>query len=134
MTTTTLEAAPFNVATHNGTITIISRRTGAHRTVDIRTCEYKDGSLHRVVSLLSGPDNTSDYRGFGECTSTGARVWSKHAGSEVFTWIVKALNHPERYLDQVEFRFEGRCRICNRKLTTPQSLASGIGPTCAARE
>lgn len=124
----------FNIRTHNGTLTIVSRETGSHRTVDIRTATYKDGSLHRIVSLLSGPDNESDYRGFAEVTATGARVWRKHAESKTFCWIVKALNHPERYLNQVDFRFEGRCRVCDRKLTNPASLASGIGPTCEGRE
>ena len=130
----TATAALFNVRTHNGTLTIVSRETGAHRTVDIRTAKYKDGSLHRIVALLTGPDNTSSYTGFGECTATGVRVWRKHQDSMVFCWLARAINHPERYADQVDFRFEGRCRICDRKLTTPSSLTSGIGPTCAGRE
>lgn len=28
---------------------------------------------------------------------------------------------------------EGRCVICNRPLTDPESIRAGIGPTCAAR-
>lgn len=28
---------------------------------------------------------------------------------------------------------EGRCYVCNRKLTTPESIEFGIGPICAAR-
>lgn len=132
MTDATLQL--FNVRTHNGTLTIVSHATGDHRTVDIRTAKYADGSLHRIVALLVGPDNNSDYRGFGECTTTGVRVWRKHQGSQVFCWLARALNHPERFTDQVDFRFAARCRICDRKLTTPESVASGIGPTCAGRE
>lgn len=132
--TTATEIELFNVRTHNGTLTIKSRATGEHRTVDIRTCKYKDGSLHRVVSLLVGANNETDYQGFGECHATGARVWTRHANSKTYCWLTKALNHPERYLDQVEFLFEARCRICDRKLTTPESVRTGIGPTCAGRE
>jgi hypothetical protein len=27
-----------------------------------------------------------------------------------------------------------RCRVCNRRLTDPESIASGIGPKCKATE
>lgn len=27
-----------------------------------------------------------------------------------------------------------RCRVCDRRLTTPASRAAGIGPVCAARD
>jgi hypothetical protein len=28
---------------------------------------------------------------------------------------------------------EGRCGACGRRLTTPESISSGLGPVCAGR-
>jgi len=131
--TTTTTARPFDIATHNGTITIQSLETGAHRTVQIKTEKWGDDEK-RIAKLLRGTDNESDYYGFAFVDTNGARLWNKHKSSETLDWICRAITNPERFEHKVKFLFEGRCRICNRKLTTPQSLASGIGPTCEGRE
>lgn len=132
----TAEARPFEVATHNGCITIQSH-TGEHRTVQIRTqpadSTFKPGA--RIVSLLVGGDNEHDYQGFGEVLEDGTvRLWYRFRDNAFHKWMAKFLAAPERYADKVQVNFEGRCRKCNRKLTTPASVASGIGPTCSGRE
>jgi hypothetical protein len=126
--------APFQVATHNGIITIKSRTTGEHRTLRIHT-QPKDAKFaagERVVEILSGPD---DYRGFAFVKSDGSVIlWKKYRDSDFYVWIARFLRHPERFLNRVEINFEGKCRRCNRDLTTPESVASGIGPTCAGMD
>lgn len=129
--------APFQVATHNGIITIKSRTTGEHRTLRIHT-QPKDAKFaagERVAEILSGSDNTSDYRGFAFVKSDGSvHLWKKYQDSDFYQWVARFLRHPERFLNKVEINFEGKCRRCNRDLTTPESVSSGIGPTCQGLE
>jgi hypothetical protein len=35
--------------------------------------------------------------------------------------------------DSIEFRHEGRCCVCSRPLTNPESIDAGIGPECASK-
>lgn len=128
---------PFDISTHNGIVSMLSLRTGEHRTFRIRT-QKEDAKFmpgKRLVAILAGPDNESDYRAFGVLDDDGQiHLWKKHQSEKFYQWVALALMHPERFLDRVEFSFDGRCRRCNRLLTDPQSVASGIGPTCAGIE
>lgn len=128
---------PFDIATHNGIVTMRSLRTGEHRTFRIWTKSKESNFMpgRRVVGLLSGPDNESDYRAFGVMDDDGRiHLWRKHQGERFYQWAAAALSAPEQFLHQVEFSFDGRCRRCNRLLTDPDSVASGIGPHCAGQE
>jgi len=127
----------FNLATHNGFVSMLSKRTGEHRTFRIWTqsqdCEFMPE--RRLVGLLSGPDNSTDYVAFGVLSKSGDAIhlWKRHKDSEFFRWVAAALLAPDRFADRVEWSFDGRCRVCNRLLTCPESVASGIGPVCAER-
>lgn len=128
---------PFEIKTHNGVITMKSLRTGEHRTFRIRTMKADAKFLpgKRIIELLQGPDNENDYRSFGMVGDNGrVCLWKKHQSETFYTWVATALEHPEKFLDRVEFSFEGRCRRCNRLLSDPASVASGIGPTCSGVE
>ena len=125
------EMVSFSIKTHNGYLTIRSRNSGEHRTVKIWTqkedAEFFGG--RRLVGLLSGPDNESDYQAFGFIGDDDRIVlWKKHRESDFYLWLARFLNHPERFASKVEVNFDGRCRRCNRTLTTPGSVESGIGP------
>ena len=129
----------FSLATHNGTITLRNPETGEHRTFNIATRDFK-GEERRVLSLLVGPDNTSDFQGFAFVLDTGViRVWrrfrefngmSQHERLAKCLQSMRALEESGR----LEVFTEGRCRRCNRTLTTPESVESGIGPVCREKE
>jgi len=86
----------------------------------------------RLLGLLTGPDNESDYRTFGVLGDDGQiHLWKKHQGDKFYQWVALALVNPERFLDKVDFSFDARCRKCNRLLTCKNSVESGIGPVCA---
>lgn len=128
----------FDVRTHNGFVSMVSKRTGEHRTFRVWT-QSDDSSFmpgRRLVGLLSGPDNESDYIAFGVLSESGdcIHLWKKHKESAFFRWVAAALLDPVRYSDRVDFSFDGRCRRCNRLLTCPESVESGIGPICSERE
>lgn len=124
----------FSVATHNGYITIHNPKTGDHRTFSIVTSGKMGGK--RVVSMLTGPDRDDwrDWVGFGFVGEDGSiTVWRKHAGT-VFEKMAKLLERPKHGEEYgLSYMFEGRCRVCNRALTNPESIITGIGPVCAGR-
>ncbi len=134
-------APAFNLATHNGEITVHNRVTGAHRTFRVAT-QPKDSTFapgKRIVSLLVGPDNTSDYQAFGFVDRFGeVYCWNKFKGTggkrSDFERFAAILSNPAGFAARgLEFSFSGRCRVCNRPLTRPDSIARGTGPTCGGR-
>lgn len=124
----------FDITTHNGRITLRNPSTGGHRTLRIRTIpkDSKFAPGQRVAELLIGGDNDNDYQGFGFVVGGTVSVW-RSKQTQAFAWYAKFLANPERF-PEIEVFFEGRCRVCNRALTTPESVESGIGPVCEGRE
>lgn len=114
------------------TLTIRSTKTDARFTYKVQLSD--DGKRH-FVKLLRGQDNTSDYTYLGQVRDgrfslTQASKAGANAPSVVaFNWLVGHWEDP-----QVEVWHEGSCGRCGRKLTVPESIESGIGPTCAGRE
>lgn len=134
-TTLTVDFADvFSVATHNGWITIHNPKTDDHRTFQIATSKSMGGK--RVVSMLTGPDREDwrNWTGFGFASEDGSiNVWRKHEGS-VFEKMARLLERPDLGEEYgLNYLFEGRCRVCNRALTNPESIRTGIGPVCAGR-
>lgn len=120
-----------NILTHNGVFTVKNPLTGEHRTYKIRT-QKPDANFapgKRVVSMLTGSDNTHDYTGFGFVLDTGIQVWKKQAHMAAHAKMLENLAEHAR-TGKVEVFAATRCRVCNRTLTTPESVASGIGPIC----
>lgn len=96
------------------------------------------------VSLLSGPQNTSDYTYLGKLIpSTGAVVLTEKSRFSDDTLVVKLIRrvvarvwaNEAAEIEKAGFdvHHEGRCGCCGRPLTTPQSILSGIGPVCAEK-
>lgn len=138
MSTETLDATEFAIATHNGTITVNNPATGSHRTFQIRTQkpDAKFAPGERIVSLLTGPNNEQDFTSFGFVKPDGKIiVWRKHQGTQFERFarmLMNAKDEAARF--GLCFMWSATCRKCNRKLTTVESILSGIGPTCEGRE
>jgi len=130
----------------NGFLTVTNQTTGEHRTFRVRTqkedAKFAPGS--RIVSLLIGPDNTSDYQGFGFVQDNGWITLWKRNRTPQYEGLAKAIRLGYRALERGEDTFttpkaiytvqlSKRCLRCNRVLTSPESLERGIGPECASR-
>ena len=123
----------------NATVTLVSTKTGTRFTYKIRANDEGDVFF---VSLLSGPDNESDYsylgriaRGVfwqGRKVPKAGDVGPDAPSSLAFKWAWERLCKGVM-LDSLEIWHEGRCARCNRKLTVPSSIASGWGPECAGK-
>jgi hypothetical protein len=117
----------------DGTVTV-RLSNGKHFTYRLET--VKRGALegNRIVSLLIGPDNERSYKGFAFINESGdegeynLNVWRKCRGERYDKHALilsgMAKDHVDEYLQA------GRCQICGRKLTTPESIKAGIGPVC----
>ena len=125
----------FNLATHNGVITVENTNRGTHRTFRIRTQkdDAKFAPGERILSLLTGPDNTRSYTQIAFVKDDGSiRLWGRF---QQYERLIKVLLEPDYYRTiGFAYHYEGHCRRCNRLLTTPESLRSGIGPVCDGRE
>jgi len=133
----------------HGTFTIVSNKTGARFTyrlnmpkdapkVDERNRPVrKDRPLPIFVSVLTGPDNTRDHRFIGTIW-IHKKVFSHSLKSKIgydapsvaaFRWFYLNLSD-HRVLDFCEVWHEGKCGVCGRKLTVPESIERGMGPVC----
>lgn len=144
MNTETKKVYP-ELFTHNGRFTIQNRESGQHRTFKVSTkapdSDFAPG--RRVVGLLTGPDNEESYTGFGFVNEDHIQVWSSkrgkagaksafdHYADMLFSLVVDGGFSP--YAEKYTLLEETVCRVCNRPLTTPESIKSGIGPICAER-
>ena len=138
---TTAVAARAFMTAGNSTVTMVSTKTGTRFTYRIRAND--DGDVF-FVSLLRGADNTADYSYLGRIDQQ-ARFWAGRKtpkpgdtgptapSSLAFKWAWERLCKGVM-LDSLEIWHEGRCGRCNRKLTVPSSIASGLGPECAGKE
>jgi hypothetical protein len=120
----------------NATFTVTSKRTGTRYTYKVQASD--DGNMH-FVSVLSGPDNWTNYRYFGLIRNgqfhfanpAKAKVSAEAPSAKGFAWL---WNHIDADLSKaVEVHHEGKCCCCGRKLTVPQSIITGIGPECAKK-
>lgn len=119
-------------------ITIQSHATKAHYTYKIKKAkgDFKDNRVF-FVSLLHGPDNTSDYAYLGLINRDTRffRLTGKSRYTEDST-AVKAFKYMfDKLINNlpmsIDIFHEGCCARCGRRLTTPESIKRGIGPECA---
>lgn len=136
---TVADAKTFALA-GNAILTLESLRTGAHFTYKIRESKPAEGSTAskapvHFVSLLNGPDNTNDFmyigliKPSGEFTLTAKSRAGANAASVVafkYFWSLQG----EAFPAQLVVHHENRCGRCNRTLTVPESITSGLGPEC----
>lgn len=127
---------------HNGEFTIESPK-GGHRTFKIKTAKHGALKGKRIISMLVGQDNTTDYKSFGEISNDNQNVivwyrfrnnggnWEKYANLLKDMILNKESSH--WHTQGYKLHESTVCRICNRKLTTPESIKSGIGPECSKR-
>jgi hypothetical protein len=121
----------------NATFTLRSEKTGTRYTYKIRQ-QNEDAPF--FVSVLRGSNNERDYQYigciFGEDRGTlkaGAKGMPSVPSFKALSWTLAQLCAHARIPEQLSIFHEGRCCACGRKLTTPESILSGIGPECAKK-
>lgn len=110
---------------------------GSHKTLRVRTSrDHKFAFGKRIVGLLIGPENTSDYEDFAFMfEDKGVVLWKRYRDKKVaeyadLLWYLGTVGPIEGF----QLRADERCLICNRPLTDPVSIDTGIGPICRGRQ
>lgn len=103
----------------------------SHRTFRLKT-QAKDADFapgNQIIEYLSGPDNDSDYTGFGfvDRNALGyfVRVWKRYKDNVALQRDAETLlSDPDGALSSAQ------CFACHRTLTVPASVNQGYGPEC----
>lgn len=121
------------------TVTLRSLNSGNRFTYKVELADKRNANDPNeipvwFVSLLNGPDNWTNYAYIGmiknnEFRHTAKSKVSKDAPSFLgFEFCFKSI--AAGTMRGFEFWHEGKCGRCGRKLTVPESVASGFGPEC----
>jgi hypothetical protein len=137
--------SPKAATIFNGTYTVQNTSTVNHRTFKIYTIS-KDSKFapgKRVIALLIGRNNENDYQSFGFVDDKGIYVWSRYRGTmkvssfDYFAHLIWELATKGTFVnkrgEKYSLLIEAKCLRCNRKLTEPESIRTGIGPICCGR-
>jgi len=94
----------------------------------------------RFVKVMTGADNEHDYTYIGHITEDRrfrldrrSRLAATAPSVRAWRWFWEVLRGRREALARCEVWHDGRCARCRRLLTVPSSVASGLGPVCAAR-
>ncbi len=138
----------------NSTFTLVSLTTGTRFSYRVRAPKLLSASALLptlwFVSVLTGPSNEADFQFMGSVFRPHSTVLAAREGlryhpspkskvsrtapsSLAFRWFVSRLAAGRGPAPVGEFWHEGKCGRCGRKLTVPESIASGLGPECAGR-
>ena len=116
----------------------VSNPGGEHYTYRI---VQRDESSPFFVSLLTGPDNMSDYQYLGIYNprthqmyrTSKSSLGDSHTPVKVLRWALDMVASSRLLPPGYSIHHEGKCCRCGRRLTTPQSIEAGIGPECSRR-
>jgi len=125
----------------NAYITIRSAKTGVRFTFRVKAKKSSDdGRIIHFVSLLRGPSNEDDFAYMG-CIiahttfsfTQKSRVTAKALSAKAWLWLFDCMIHDKPMSPSLEIWHEGRCGVCGRRLTVPESVSTGYGPECLGR-
>lgn len=138
----------------NAYVTIRSRKTSTRYTYRVSVApgavERGQDPLPYFIALLNGDNNEDSYTFFGTMFVDAetkfiqeyrhgrrTRISDKAPAVRAIHWVLgnlrrggTTLENPSNFLHQLEVWHDGRCGRCGRKLTVPESVASGFGPEC----
>lgn len=89
-----------------------------------------------LIDLMVGKDNESDFGFIGSVNNRGfykASPKSKVEGgvaNRTLVWLLTKLNNGVDLPEALEIKGASKCCRCAKKLTNPDSIDDGMGPTC----
>lgn len=130
------EQAAFVLA-GRAVFTLLNTKTGNRFTFRVAVPRRKrapESMWVGTVGVLTGPNNERDYTYIGTVFDNGnfrpSRNLTRRRSAQVFEWAWRRLMK-SGLPECVQLWHEGRCGRCGRALTDPESIARGLGPTCA---
>lgn len=126
----------------NSTFTV-SNPKGEHYTFKVKRTKHKDmnDKYKFFISVLTGSDYytylgmvVSPHDGYGHVTLTKASKFNiLSILFKVSNWAVEHVFADVPLPDGYKIDHAGKCGRCGRKLTTPESIESGLGPICRSK-
>ena len=124
----------------NATFTVVNTDTKKWFTFKVR--QPKNNNEIYFVSVLNGSDNSSSYTFLGTYFnesqsyrySKKSNISSDAQSAKVISWVFNRFVENEEKFPTVQVYHEGKCGSCGRKLTTPKSVKSGLGPICGGKD
>lgn len=115
----------------------VSNDSGSHYTFRINKKDGNRGPMY-FVKLLTGSDNMTSYTYMGMVNATQHRAYPTKASKynkdslvfKVLNWALNIIAFEKDVPEGYEILPSGTCFKCGRKLTTPESIKSGLGPHC----
>jgi len=133
------------------TLTIVNDISGGRVTIRFRRPKDREGNPFKavMVDVMTGSDNEVAYSFAGSLKGTTLKLSSKRKcpdakaknAKAILDWTFKRVaggfplegQKPDGTKFAVRVLHEGRCAMCGRKLTVPESIDTGIGPVCAGK-
>ena len=120
----------------NAIFTLVNSETGNRFTFRVR--RPKKDAPH-FVSVLTGPDTDNDFQFLGTIFEGKTYVHGRKSGigkdaqsARVAAWAFPRI-FEGTLPESIQVWHEGRCGKCGRRLTVPESIMIGLGPTCASK-
>lgn len=111
--------------------TLKSRKTENRFTYKVKASKDK-----KVFFVSVKIDSSFVYLGYIKDYARTEVIWTQKSKVQndskefvSFKWFLNHIGH-----EAIEFWHEGRCGHCSKKLTVPESIATGIGPVCLGRK
>jgi hypothetical protein len=131
----------------NATFTLVNESTGNRFTYRIRKAGYGTSTFNEnvgifYVSVLNGSDNNSSYTFLGTYFggtnqmyrhSLKSKIGISAGSNQVITWFFSKFIKNPTLFSTIKVHHAGKCGRCGKKLTTPESVKSGLGPKCGNR-
>lgn len=118
-------------------VTVTSKATGASYTYKV--AQAKNRASRFFVSVLTGPNNTSDFTYVGTWDegdslrlTKASRFTCDAPAYKAAAFTIEMVCRKGMLPKAMEIRHEGKCGRCARALTVPESIDRGIGPECWA--
>tara|TARA_R110000765_G_scaffold347472_1_gene437578 strand:+ start:494 stop:940 length:447 start_codon:yes stop_codon:yes gene_type:complete len=125
------------------TFTLTSAKSGNHFTFKANTAKSDDAKAYPplFIKVLDGPDNSWNgdwlYLGYiaadSDALKAGRKGHPEAPSYKALDWTLRKLFETGLIPAEVTIQHEGSCCRCNRQLTHPNSIASGIGPECSKK-
>jgi len=125
--------------------TVVNEATNNRFTFRVRKAGWGTSDVKSdifYVSVLTGSDNNSCYTFLGSYFggknqtyrhSPKSKISFSAVSNKVVDWFFQHyFKNPNVYVT-VKVYHSGKCGKCGKKLTTPESIKSGLGPYCGKR-
>ena len=125
--------------------TVVNENTGNRFTFRVRKAGWGTSNVKSdifYISVLTGSDNNSCYTFLGSYFggknqtyrhSPKSKIGSLSTSNKVIEWFFQNYFKNPNVYTTVKVYHSGKCGKCGKKLTTPESIKSGLGPYCEKR-